>query len=292
MSNVHVIYKKGTIRPYVAVIQILFNLKLDVIFGKKTEQAVKQFQENYNLKPDGIVGVKTQNALRDYIQSQPSYIKNNLHRYLTAERIAIYEHSNKQDAMGYGSIHEINDGAGKNYGFMCLNSMGSVEYFYSLTGKHIIDVIGTVEGNQLQMYYFNHFYSKARAFINTYEVDLLPLLLDNIIQCGFMYKPSRKIPSLDARNKKLIKKYVKNTQTQKDIINTLKILQDKLFDVDIFRDIVNLPAEVASYVLLAIYTQICSQRWRDYVEQRRLIDINNVGVLYGDFVDMHYLTVY
>ncbi|MBW2998466.1 peptidoglycan-binding protein [Candidatus Woesearchaeota archaeon] len=47
----------------VATLQELLNLKSDGIFGKQTENAVKEFQNANNLKADGIVGTKTWDAL-------------------------------------------------------------------------------------------------------------------------------------------------------------------------------------------------------------------------------------
>lgn len=41
-----------------------YNLKVDGIYGKKTEMAVKNFQMNHNLTVDGVVGVKTIDKLR------------------------------------------------------------------------------------------------------------------------------------------------------------------------------------------------------------------------------------
>ena len=40
-----------------------YELKVDGMFGSKTEVAVKQFQKSRKLKVDGIVGQKTWNAL-------------------------------------------------------------------------------------------------------------------------------------------------------------------------------------------------------------------------------------
>jgi mannosyl-glycoprotein endo-beta-N-acetylglucosaminidase len=40
-----------------------YSLKIDGIFGKKTEDAVKKFQKSRRLRVDGIVGPKTWTAL-------------------------------------------------------------------------------------------------------------------------------------------------------------------------------------------------------------------------------------
>jgi peptidoglycan hydrolase-like protein with peptidoglycan-binding domain len=41
-----------------------YNLKVDGIFGYKTNEAVREFQKDHNLVVDGIVGVKTRTALK------------------------------------------------------------------------------------------------------------------------------------------------------------------------------------------------------------------------------------
>lgn len=40
-----------------------YDIKVDGMFGSKTEVAVKKFQKSRKLTPDGIVGPKTWNAL-------------------------------------------------------------------------------------------------------------------------------------------------------------------------------------------------------------------------------------
>lgn len=51
--------KKGSKGKYVKKLQKLLKVKVDGVFGTKTEQAVKQFQKKNKLKADGIVGKKT-----------------------------------------------------------------------------------------------------------------------------------------------------------------------------------------------------------------------------------------
>lgn len=60
--------KLGSKGDYVKYLQEILNyygykLKVDGDFGKKTEQAVKQFQKSRKLTVDGIVGPKTWSAL-------------------------------------------------------------------------------------------------------------------------------------------------------------------------------------------------------------------------------------
>ena len=47
----------------VEVLQRALNLYPDGIFGKLTEEAVKEFQKSHGLEPDGVVGQKTWDAL-------------------------------------------------------------------------------------------------------------------------------------------------------------------------------------------------------------------------------------
>jgi peptidoglycan hydrolase-like protein with peptidoglycan-binding domain len=42
-----------------------YNLKIDGIFGHRTDAAVKDFQEKHNLVDDGIVGLLTRTALKE-----------------------------------------------------------------------------------------------------------------------------------------------------------------------------------------------------------------------------------
>ena len=43
------------------------NLNVDGVYGEKTENAVKNFQEDHGLKVDGIVGDQTMSALRPFM---------------------------------------------------------------------------------------------------------------------------------------------------------------------------------------------------------------------------------
>lgn len=60
-----ILLKRGNTTPSVIVLQILLdaiagsNLKVDGIFGTRTEQAVRAFQRQKGLNPDGIVGKST-----------------------------------------------------------------------------------------------------------------------------------------------------------------------------------------------------------------------------------------
>ena len=55
--------RRGSTGYYVELLQEILAIKVDGIFGKLTEDAVKQFQINYGLKVDGIVGPNTWEAL-------------------------------------------------------------------------------------------------------------------------------------------------------------------------------------------------------------------------------------
>lgn len=60
------VLKEGSSGKLVEVIQkLLGGLKVDGLFGPKTEQAVKEFQKNRKLDQDGIVGEKTWNSLSE-----------------------------------------------------------------------------------------------------------------------------------------------------------------------------------------------------------------------------------
>ena len=67
-GNIRPTIRKGDHGGYVTELQLALNklgydLKVDGVFGRNTEQAVIDFQINHNLKPDGIVGPKTWNEL-------------------------------------------------------------------------------------------------------------------------------------------------------------------------------------------------------------------------------------
>jgi N-acetylmuramoyl-L-alanine amidase len=62
------ILRRGDTGLVVKILQKLlnaygYNLKVDGIFGEKTEAAVKGFQKKYSLTVDGIAGPKTFDAL-------------------------------------------------------------------------------------------------------------------------------------------------------------------------------------------------------------------------------------
>lgn len=67
--------RQGSIGDEAKYLQYLLNylygikLKVDGIFGVKTEAAVKQFQQDYGLVVDGIVGVQTWTRLVDVRES-------------------------------------------------------------------------------------------------------------------------------------------------------------------------------------------------------------------------------
>ena len=55
--------KFGSRGEDVKTLQRLLNCEADGIFGKITEEAVKDFQKKNNLTVDGIVGTNTWNAI-------------------------------------------------------------------------------------------------------------------------------------------------------------------------------------------------------------------------------------
>jgi len=50
-----------------------YNVSTDGIFGKSTEDAVKNFQKNNNLQVDGIVGGRTHELIKEMISEKVSY---------------------------------------------------------------------------------------------------------------------------------------------------------------------------------------------------------------------------
>lgn len=55
--------KRGSKGKYVEMVQKVVGVKVDGVFGPKTEAAVKAYQRRHGLKADGIVGPKTWNAM-------------------------------------------------------------------------------------------------------------------------------------------------------------------------------------------------------------------------------------
>ena len=68
------VFKKGSRGNEVKQIQLALGLKVDGIFGSKTESAVIKFQKENGLYPDGIVGKKTLDALNINFDSDMSII--------------------------------------------------------------------------------------------------------------------------------------------------------------------------------------------------------------------------
>ncbi|GAE95190.1 membrane protein related to metalloendopeptidase [Gracilibacillus boraciitolerans JCM 21714] len=59
VANYRGLIKRGSKGEIVRIIQRKVGTKVDGIFGPKTENAVKHYQQRHNLKVDGIVGPKT-----------------------------------------------------------------------------------------------------------------------------------------------------------------------------------------------------------------------------------------
>ncbi|MBP7217079.1 MAG: peptidoglycan-binding protein, partial [Candidatus Omnitrophica bacterium] len=75
-GNKGFIYEKAQIQPSTMQIQTaLLNAgfdpgQLDGRMGKKTREAIRQFQREHNLNPDGKVGKKTWAALKEFLEKK------------------------------------------------------------------------------------------------------------------------------------------------------------------------------------------------------------------------------
>ena len=68
------VYKRGSIGEQVKQIQKALGIKVDGIFGKGTEDAVKKFQGENCLTADGKVGPKTMKILMEKMDTDLSVI--------------------------------------------------------------------------------------------------------------------------------------------------------------------------------------------------------------------------
>ncbi|MCX8008715.1 MAG: peptidoglycan-binding protein [Patescibacteria group bacterium] len=179
-------YKKGCHRPLTIGIQKIVGTPPDGLFGKKTEEAIKQWQKNNNLQETGIVNKEELKIMLPQIEL----------KYKILEVIACFEVGLPQyTSNAWGKVTEIDDGAGENYGVMQHNKFGSLQVMkaqYNFDDPRTF--YGSAKGIEAQMWYFEeHILKKAKEFCTKFNMKTdreLLLVCDSIVQGGSAY-PTR-----------------------------------------------------------------------------------------------------
>ncbi len=176
------IYKKGVHRPLVAGVQNVVGVEVDGFWGENTEKAVRSWLEGLELPYSGILAGE---GLRLLLAMMPISAK-------IFEVIAICEVGEIRNA--WGQTCDIGDGAGKNYGPLQVNRLGSVSALrkYLPEGERFEDWIGTPDGAVATMHWFEEYHmAKAREIVSeimglqTEDERAIGLAVDAIVQGGF-----------------------------------------------------------------------------------------------------------
>lgn len=175
------LYKKGTHRPMTMGIQVALGINADGFHGDDTSKAIMAWQSDHNLKKDGVIGSSSFPIIAPDIPLE----------YKILEMIGVFEGINsKKNAWGYTS--KIGDGAGRNWGIMQVNRLGSLKNMKKLCGFSDERAwFGTVASAKGQMDYFRKYILKwATEYISDIPKSsprLLAVVCDSITQGGKPY---------------------------------------------------------------------------------------------------------
>ena len=136
-AKTHPVLRKGSTGDDVKYVQDTLNyiydfeLKVDGIFGSKTEGAVKQFQEDYHLVVDGIVGEQTWNRLVEVRNAPVTPSLPTLYKGSTGEDVKYL-----QDLLNYFGYKLVIDG------IFGIHTEAAVKDFQSGSGLVVDGIVG------------------------------------------------------------------------------------------------------------------------------------------------------
>ena len=171
------VFKNGSIGDKVKQIQLALGLEADGIFGKKTENAVIEFQKENGLYPDGVVGDITLEALNINFDSDLS-IFNNLDFDIDEYHLPSGEYLDGNYKNDYIVLHHTAGGANPRFVVDCWSkdSIGKVATEFVVGGQNCKNGSAKYDGQIVRAFPEGcqgyHIGSSGSSYMNTHAVGI------------------------------------------------------------------------------------------------------------------------
>lgn len=173
------VYRLGSIGNQVRQIQTALGIKVDGIFGKGTETAVREFQKKNGLFPDGIVGKKTLDMLMSKMDtdmtciSRPSAVLGIRDNYLPKNEYLNGRYSNEYIVLHHTAGGDDPKAVIDSWG---RDSIGRVATEFVIGGQRCTDGRSTFDGQIYRAFpegnQAYHIGASGSSYMNTHSVGI------------------------------------------------------------------------------------------------------------------------